>query len=98
MKSEIILGDCLEVMKTFPDKSFDMILCDLPYGTTSCSWDTVIPFKPLWAQYERIIKDNGAIGRVLAPCAVDETVDDPVAVGQDVLRRDFRVGRVECFL
>jgi site-specific DNA-methyltransferase (adenine-specific) len=53
--------DCLEGMKRVPDKSIDMILCDLPYGTTACSWDEVIPFKPLWEQYERIIKSNGAI-------------------------------------
>ena len=53
--------DCLEGMKLIDDKSIDMILCDLPYGTTACKWDTVIPFEPLWAQYERIIKDNGAI-------------------------------------
>ena len=53
--------DCLEGMKRIPDKSVDMILCDLPYGTTACKWDTVIPFEPLWEQYERIIKDNGAI-------------------------------------
>src|SRR5699024_4595825 len=53
--------DCLEGMKRIPDKSVDMILCDLPYGTTACSWDTIIPFEPLWEQYERIIKDNGAI-------------------------------------
>ena len=59
--NQIICGDCLEVMPLLPDKSIDMILCDLPYGTTACKWDTVIPFKPLWEQYERIIKDNGAI-------------------------------------
>ena len=53
--------DCLEGMKYIDDKSIDMILCDLPYGTTACKWDTVIPFEPLWEQYERIIKDNGAI-------------------------------------
>jgi DNA modification methylase len=53
--------DCLEGMKYIEDKSIDMILCDLPYGTTACKWDTVIPFEPLWKQYERIIKDNGAI-------------------------------------
>ncbi len=53
--------DCLEGMKRIPDKSIDMILCDLPYGTTACKWDTIIPFEPLWEQYERIIKDNGAI-------------------------------------
>jgi site-specific DNA-methyltransferase (adenine-specific) len=48
-------------MKLINDKSIDMILCDLPYGTTACKWDTIIPFEPLWNQYERIIKDNGAI-------------------------------------
>jgi site-specific DNA-methyltransferase (adenine-specific) len=53
--------DCLELMKQMPDKSIDMILCDLPYGTTACKWDTIIPFEPLWEQYKRIIKDNGAI-------------------------------------
>ena len=54
-------GDCLEVMKDILDKSIDMILCDLPYGTTACKWDTIIPFEPLWEQYNRVIKDNGAI-------------------------------------
>jgi len=59
--NQIICGDCLEVMPLLPDKSIDMILCDLPYGTTACKWDTVIPFEPLWEQYERVIKDNRAI-------------------------------------
>ena len=57
----LMLGDCLERMKEIPDGSVDMILCDLPYGTTRCKWDTIIPFDKLWEQYERIIKDNGAI-------------------------------------
>ena len=61
MKIDLRLGDCLEVMKTINDKSIDAIICDLPYGTTACKWDTIIPFEPLWAQYKRIIKDNGAI-------------------------------------
>lgn len=61
MKNQVICGDCLEVMKDIPDKSIDMILCDLPYGTTACKWDTIIPFEPLWKEYKRIIKDNGAI-------------------------------------
>jgi site-specific DNA-methyltransferase (adenine-specific) len=60
-KNKVIQGDCLEIMPNFPDKSVDMILCDLPYGTTACKWDTIIPFEPLWEQYKRIIKDNGAI-------------------------------------
>ena len=46
MKNQVIQGDCLEVMKDIPDKSVDMILCDLPYGTTACKWDTIIPFEP----------------------------------------------------
>ena len=54
-------GDCLELMKDIPDGSIDCIICDLPYGTTACKWDTVIPFEPLWAHYTRIIKPNGAI-------------------------------------
>ena len=59
--SALVLGDCLEVMKYIPDASIDMILCDLPYGTTACKWDTIISFDKLWEQYKRIIKDNGAI-------------------------------------
>ena len=54
-------GDCLELMKDIPDKSIDMILCDLPYGTTACKWDNVIPFEPMWERLNRIIKPNGAI-------------------------------------
>lgn len=53
--------DCIEGMAMIKDKSVDMILCDLPYGTTQCKWDVIIPFDKLWEQYERIIKDNGAI-------------------------------------
>ena len=54
-------NDCLYVMPAIADKSVDMILADLPYGTTACKWDTIIPFEPLWKEYKRIIKDNGAI-------------------------------------
>jgi len=57
----VIEGDCLEVMKRFPSKSIDMILCDLPYGITQNHWDSLIPLDRLWTLYERIIKDNGAI-------------------------------------
>lgn len=53
--------DCLEGMKYIADKSIDMILCDLPYGTTNCKWDIIIPIDKLWKQYKRIIKDGGAI-------------------------------------
>lgn len=58
---EIYQGDCLEIMKEIPDESIDMILCDLPYGTTQNKWDSVIPLDLLWAEYERIIKPRGAI-------------------------------------
>jgi site-specific DNA-methyltransferase (adenine-specific) len=61
MESKIICGDAIDEMSKLPDKSIDMILCDLPYGTTQCKWDTVIPFDSLWEQYRRIIKDKGAI-------------------------------------
>ena len=60
-KVQLYKGDCLEIMRDIPDKSVDMILCDLPYGTTACKWDTIIPFEPLWEQYNRIIKNNGAV-------------------------------------
>lgn len=58
---KLMKGDCLELMKDIPDGSIDMILCDLPYGTTRNKWDIVIPFDKLWKQYNRVIKDNGAI-------------------------------------
>lgn len=54
-------GDCLDLMTNIKDKSIDMILCDLPYGTTNCKWDVIIPLDKLWEHYSRIIKDNGAI-------------------------------------
>ena len=58
---KLIRGDCLERMKEIPDGSVDMVLCDLPFGTTQNKWDSIIPLSELWEQYERIIKDNGAI-------------------------------------
>lgn len=58
---ELMQGDCLELMKNIPDKSVDMVLCDLPYGTTRCKWDTIIPFEFLWAQYKKVVKPSGAI-------------------------------------
>jgi DNA modification methylase len=61
MKREIWYGDCLELMKNIPDKSVDAIICDLPYGTTACSWDVIIPFDKLWEQYDRVCKENAAI-------------------------------------
>lgn len=58
---KVIEGDCMDIMPEIPDKSVDFILCDLPYGTTQNSWDSIIPLNKLWEQYERIIKDNGVI-------------------------------------
>ena len=60
-ENRVIEGDCLEVMKEIPEKSIDMILCDLQYGTTQNNWDSVIPIDQIWSHYERIIKDNGVI-------------------------------------
>jgi len=54
-------GDCLTLMATIKSGSVDMVMCDLPYGTTACKWDAVIPFELLWAHYKRVIKSNGAI-------------------------------------
>lgn len=59
MINEIIHGDCLEIMPMIKSGSVDMILCDLPYGTTDCEWDSIIPFPLLWPEYERIIKSDG---------------------------------------
>ena len=61
MRVDLKCGDCLEIMKDIPDKSIDMILCDLPYGTTKNKWDSIIDLTELWCGYERIIKDNGVI-------------------------------------
>ena len=64
MKTEklwLMKGDCLERMKEIPDGSVDMILADVPYGTTACPWDSIIPLEPMWEQLKRIIKPNGAI-------------------------------------
>ncbi len=61
MSSQLLLGDCLELMKDIPDGRVDMVLCDLPYGTTRNHWDKQIPFEPLWEQYNRVCKENAAI-------------------------------------
>lgn len=58
---ELWQGDCLQLMNNIPDGSVDCIICDLPYGTSSCKWDIALPFDLLWEQYNRVIKDNGAI-------------------------------------
>ena len=57
---KLLQGDCLKLMKEIPDGSVDLILCDLPYGTTDCSWDSVLPFDQLWAEYDRLLKTDGA--------------------------------------
>lgn len=57
----LMKGDCLERMKEIPDGSVDMVLADVPYGTTACKWDSIIPLEPMWEQLKRIIKPNGAI-------------------------------------
>lgn len=57
----LLLGDCIEQMRTLPDASVDMVLCDPPYGTTACKWDTVIPFEPMWREIKRVAKANAAV-------------------------------------
>lgn len=57
----LLCGDCLELMKRIPNGSIDMVLSDLPYGTTRCRWDTPINLQELWKQYRRVVKENGAI-------------------------------------
>lgn len=79
--NKIYNEDCLEGMKRIDDKSIDMILCDLPYGTTACKWDNIIPFEPLWEQYERVIKDNGAI----------------VLFGQEPFSSNLRISNVKLY-
>ncbi|MCK5018177.1 MAG: site-specific DNA-methyltransferase [Candidatus Peribacteraceae bacterium] len=59
--NQIICGDCLEVMPTLPDGCIDMVMCDPPYGTTACKWDSIIPLEPMWEQLKQLIKPNGAI-------------------------------------
>jgi len=61
VKIDLMHGDCLELMEEIPDGSVDLVLCDLPYGTTQNRWDSVIPFEPLWEQYWRLLKSNGAV-------------------------------------
>lgn len=61
MPHNLMLGDCLERMKDITDGSVDMVLCDLPYGTTACTWDAVIPFEPLWSAYWRVLKKAGVV-------------------------------------
>jgi len=61
MKNKILNGDCLKVMPKIPDRSVDMVMCDPPYGTTACKWDSIIPLEPMWKQLKRVIKPNGAI-------------------------------------
>ena len=58
---KLLLGDCLKILPTLSEDSVDMVLCDLPYGTTQCSWDSIIPFKPMWKELKRITKNNGCI-------------------------------------
>lgn len=70
---QIALGDCLDVMRTIPAASVDMILCDLPYGTTQNKWDSVIPFEPLWSEYWRISKPNAAVV-LTAQCPFDKVL------------------------
>ena len=85
-------GDCLELMKEIPDKSIDMILCDLPYGTTACKWDILIDFEELWGDYRRIIKNKGAI--VLT--ASQPFTTDLINSGRDLFRYEIIWQKFDC--
>ena len=86
----LFLGDCLEVMAQLPDNSVDMILCDLPYGTTACKWDTVIPFEPLWAQYRRDDADNSDLDAMIGWLETRIPPSEHLAL----CHGDFRIGNV----
>lgn len=79
---QLLQGDCLELLPTIPDGSVDLILCDPPYGTTDCSWDSVIPFAPLWAEYKRILKPKGIVVLFSAQPFTTEVINSN--------RKDFR--------
>ena len=81
MSIQLLHGDCLEMMRQIPDGSVDMVLCDLPYGTTACKWDVVIPFEKLWGGYNRIVKPNGAI----------------VLFGSEPFSSELRMSNIMCF-
>ena len=61
LRNSLIEGDCLSALKAFPSSSIDMVLCDLPYGTTQDKWDSIIDLDNLWSEYNRVVKPNGAI-------------------------------------
>ncbi len=61
MDIQLFQGDCLEIMKDIPDNSIDLVLCDLPYSVSACTWDKLIPVEKLWDQYKRVLKDDGVI-------------------------------------
>lgn len=82
----IVLGDCLEKLPSVPDKSVDMVLCDLPYGTTACKWDTIIPMDRLWAEYRHVTKDNGAIVlTAVQPFASQLVMSNPAMFRQELI-------------
>ncbi len=92
--NEIYLGDCLELMpKHVEDKSIDMIFCDLPYGTTKCKWDVIIPFDKLWSEYERVIKDNGVI-LLFAQSPFDKVLADRYPRGVQVFSSDTQKSKL----
>ncbi len=79
---QLLQGDCLKLLPEIPDGSVDLILCDPPYGTTDCSWDSVIPFAPLWAEYKRILKPKGTVVLFSAQPFTTELINSN--------RKDFR--------
>ena len=98
MENRLYLGDCIEVMKMLPDKSIDMILCDLPYGTTKNKWDSCIDLKKLWVGYKRIIKDRGCIA-LFAQCPFDKVLgasNMPMLKYEWIWDKPMPTGRLNC--
>ena len=98
MENRFYRGDCIEVMKMLPDKSVDMILCDLPYGTTKNKWDCCIDLEKLWGGYKRIIKDRGCIA-LFAQCPFDKVLGAsnlPMLKYEWIWDKPMPTGRLNC--
>lgn len=94
-KATLLQGDCLELMNRIPDSSIDMVLSDLPYGTTRCRWDTPINLQELWEQYRRVVKENGAIALFSAQPFTTELIGSNKAMGRKERRAKERQERKE---
>ena len=99
--NKIYNEDCLVGMKKIPDASVDCIICDLPYGTTACKWDSIIPFEPLWEQYHRVLKTGGQFSYLAVSHLVRLSVQatskngDMIGYGKRILQQDLFMPRID---